>query len=114
MDYQRTQCSVNHHFEMQPDNTNFTFPLCLLGKSLQNFYIASSNMLINKINLDRSDDGHCIYWGNRSVSTDDLCVRCGVRQTGGKPMNMFYVIGAAVAAGLLVYLVVALLKAEDL
>lgn len=29
-------------------------------------------------------------------------------------MNMFYVIGAAVAAGLLVYLVVALLKAEDL
>ncbi|HJW55837.1 MAG TPA: K(+)-transporting ATPase subunit F [Burkholderiaceae bacterium] len=29
-------------------------------------------------------------------------------------MNMFYVIGAVVAAGLLVYLVVALLKAEDL
>ena len=29
-------------------------------------------------------------------------------------MNMFYVIGAAVAAGLLVYLVVALINAEDL
>ncbi|MDO8176779.1 MAG: K(+)-transporting ATPase subunit F [Undibacterium sp.] len=29
-------------------------------------------------------------------------------------MNTFYVIGAVVAAGLLVYLVVALLKAEDL
>lgn len=29
-------------------------------------------------------------------------------------MNTFYVIGAAVAAGLLVYLVMALLKAEDL
>ena len=29
-------------------------------------------------------------------------------------MNMFYVIGAIVATGLLVYLVVALLKAEDL
>lgn len=29
-------------------------------------------------------------------------------------MNMFYVIGAIVAAGLLVYLVAALLKAEDL
>jgi len=29
-------------------------------------------------------------------------------------MNTFYVIGAVVATGLLVYLVVALLKAEDL
>lgn len=29
-------------------------------------------------------------------------------------MNMFYVIGALVATSLLVYLVVALLKAEDL
>lgn len=29
-------------------------------------------------------------------------------------MNTFYVIGALVAAGLLAYLVVALLKAEDL
>ncbi|HJV74698.1 MAG TPA: K(+)-transporting ATPase subunit F [Noviherbaspirillum sp.] len=29
-------------------------------------------------------------------------------------MSIFYVIGAAVSAGLLVYLVVALLKAEDL
>ena len=29
-------------------------------------------------------------------------------------MNTFYVIGAVAAAGLLVYLVVALLKAEDL
>ncbi len=29
-------------------------------------------------------------------------------------MNMFYVIGAVVAVGLLVYLVVALINAEDL
>ncbi len=29
-------------------------------------------------------------------------------------MNTFYVIGAVVATGLLIYLVVALLKAEDL
>jgi K+-transporting ATPase KdpF subunit len=29
-------------------------------------------------------------------------------------MNLFYVIGALAAAGLLVYLLVALLKAEDL
>ncbi|CAG9932913.1 K+-transporting ATPase, F subunit [Candidatus Nitrotoga arctica] len=37
-----------------------------------------------------------------------------MRQAGGTSMNTFYVIGAAVATGLLVYLVVALLKAEDL
>ena len=29
-------------------------------------------------------------------------------------MNTFYIVGAIVAAGLLVYLVIALLKAEDL
>lgn len=29
-------------------------------------------------------------------------------------MNVFYVVGAAAAAGLLVYLIVALLKAEEL
>lgn len=29
-------------------------------------------------------------------------------------MNTFYIVGAVIAAGLLVYLVVALLKAEDL
>ena len=29
-------------------------------------------------------------------------------------MNLFYVIGAAASAGLLVYLIVALLKAEEL
>lgn len=29
-------------------------------------------------------------------------------------MNTFYIVGAVVAAGLLLYLVVALLKAEDL
>ncbi|WP_074631828.1 K(+)-transporting ATPase subunit F [Nitrosospira multiformis] len=29
-------------------------------------------------------------------------------------MNMFYVIGAVVAAGLLIYLVIALINAEDL
>ena len=31
------------------DISIFTFPLCLTGKSLHNFYIASSNMLIIKI-----------------------------------------------------------------
>jgi K+-transporting ATPase KdpF subunit len=29
-------------------------------------------------------------------------------------MNTFYIVGAAVASGLLIYLIVALLKAEDL
>jgi K+-transporting ATPase KdpF subunit len=37
-----------------------------------------------------------------------------MREAGRTAMNTFYVIGAVVATGLLVYLVVALLKAEDL
>ncbi|CDG81350.1 K+-transporting ATPase, F subunit [Janthinobacterium agaricidamnosum NBRC 102515 = DSM 9628] len=37
-----------------------------------------------------------------------------MRQIGRPEMNAFYVLGAIVSAGLLVYLLVALLKAEDL
>jgi len=36
------------------------------------------------------------------------------KQTGASIMNSFYVIGGLVAAALLVYLVVALLNAEEL
>jgi K+-transporting ATPase KdpF subunit len=37
-----------------------------------------------------------------------------MRKTGGTQMNTFYIIGAVVSACLLVYLTIALLKAEDL
>ena len=43
-----------------------------------------------------------------------LGIRCRLRKAGGKTMTLFYVIGAFVSTGLLVYLVVALLNAEDL
>ncbi|MDB5758540.1 MAG: hypothetical protein JWM30_1829 [Burkholderia sp.] len=38
----------------------------------------------------------------------------GLRKSGRKTMTLFYVIGAFVSAGLLVYLLLALLHAEDL
>jgi K+-transporting ATPase KdpF subunit len=102
---------------MPPDNFNssiFIFPLHLKGKSLQNFYIVSANLHIIKTNLYGGGDGYRIYRGNRCILAGNLCVRRRMRQAGGTSMNTFYVIGAVVSAGLLVYLVMALLKAENL
>lgn len=61
-----------------------------------------------------SDDGYRFYRSNRSAMAGDQQPRCRVRQTGEEAMNPFYLAGAVVAAGLLVYLIAALLKAEDL
>ena len=68
-----------------------------------------------KTNLNEGVNGHCIYRGDRRLCSAHrrLCVR--LRCPGrGQAMNLFYFIGAIAAAGLLVYLVVALLKAENL
>ncbi len=43
-----------------------------------------------------------------------LGLRRRVRQIGRYAMNIFYLIGAVASAGLLIYLIVALLKAEEL
>jgi K+-transporting ATPase KdpF subunit len=59
-------------------------------------------------------DGHRIYRRNHRVFAGDLRVCDRLRKTGRTSMNAFYIVGALAAAGLLVYLVVALLKAEDL
>ena len=67
-----------------------------------------------KANLSEGDDGHRIYRCDRGVPAGDLRVCRGLRQAGEEAMNIFYVIGAVVATALLIYLIVALLKAEDL
>ena len=115
--HRRGKRQVTRYFGMPPDNFNssiFIFPLHLKGKSLQNFYIVSANLHIIKTNLYGGGDGYRIYRGNRCILAGNLCVRRRMRQAGGTSMNTFYVIGAVVSAGLLVYLVMALLKAEDL
>jgi K+-transporting ATPase KdpF subunit len=60
------------------------------------------------------NDGHRIYRVDRRIFADDMGVCMRLREIGGTSMNTFYILGAVVATGLLVYLVIALLKAEDL
>jgi K+-transporting ATPase KdpF subunit len=59
-------------------------------------------------------DGHSVFSCNRGVFSGDFRIRDWVQQVGRTAMNMFYVVGAVVAIGLLIYLVAALLNAEDL
>jgi K+-transporting ATPase KdpF subunit len=62
----------------------------------------------------RVKNGHRIHRSNCALLRNDLrlCVR--LRQAGEPSMTLFYMIGAIVAGGLMIYLVVALLKAEEL
>ena len=55
-----------------------------------------------------------MYRGGGSLRLAGLCAGRRLRQFGGRKMNVFYLIGAAAAAGLMVYLLVSLLNAEDL
>jgi K+-transporting ATPase KdpF subunit len=59
-------------------------------------------------------NGHRLYRRTRGGLAPVLGFRCRLRKTGRKIMTPFYVLGAFISAGLLVYLVIALLKAEDL
>jgi len=68
-----------------------------------------------KTNLSEGVNGHCIYRGDRRLCSDHLRICVRLRCPGRRQaMNLFYVIGAVAAAGLMVYLVIALLKAENL
>jgi K+-transporting ATPase KdpF subunit len=60
------------------------------------------------------NNGHGLSRRHRGTFACHLCAGDWVRQTGRTAMNAFYIIGAAVSAGLLVYLIVALLNAENL
>ena len=71
-------------------------------------------ILRNRNKPSGGGDGHRIYRRNRGVFAGYLRFCRGMRQAGRTQMNTFYVIGAVVATGLLVYLIVALLNAEDL
>jgi K+-transporting ATPase KdpF subunit len=60
-------------------------------------------------------DGRHGRSGYRAALACHLGLGARLRQTGSAPMNTtFYIIGAVVSAALMVYLVIALLKAEDL
>ena len=64
--------------------------------------------------LAGDNDGYGIYCCNRGDVAGDLRFSNWLRKTWRSLMNTFYVVGAVVSLCLMVYLVVALLKAEDL
>ena len=59
-------------------------------------------------------DGLGIFGCNCGLMACDLCFRNWLRKAWRSSMSTFYVVGAVVSVCLMVYLVVALLKAEDL
>jgi K+-transporting ATPase KdpF subunit len=58
--------------------------------------------------------GLVVHRGNRRVSAADVGTGGGLRRAGAQTVTWIYVLSAIVSAALLVYLVVALIRAEDL
>jgi len=65
-------------------------------------------------NCMRGEHGHRFFRPDRGVFSNDVGACDRLPQTGATAMNTFYFVGAVVAAGLLVYLIVVLLNAENL
>jgi K+-transporting ATPase KdpF subunit len=62
----------------------------------------------------RSEHGSRVYGCHHRFFTADTGISRGLRQIGKKKMTWAYVLSGAVSVALLVYLVVALIRAEDL
>ena len=58
--------------------------------------------------------GYRISAGHHRVFAGDAGIGRGMRRAGAKKMTWAYVLSGAIAVALLVYLVVALIRAEDL
>jgi K+-transporting ATPase KdpF subunit len=59
-------------------------------------------------------DGFIVHCGDCRVSAVVTGIGGGLCRVGAQTMTWMYVLSAVVAAGLLVYLVAALIRAEDL
>jgi hypothetical protein len=95
---------VNLYTAFTPRGLLFTKPLDLRGYSS-----------LYQHKPFEGENGHRIYRRYRALLRRDVRVRGRLRKTWrGPAMNLFYVVGALAAGGLLVYLVVSLLKAEEL
>jgi len=69
-----------------------------------------AKILSNNLNLYEGTNGHDLHRGDRRLCRDLLGADSRLRQAEGRKMNLFYVIGSLTSAGLLVYLLAALLK----
>jgi K+-transporting ATPase KdpF subunit len=64
--------------------------------------------------LKKEPRGHRIHSGDDRLFAAHLGAGSGVRCLGEKEMNWAYLLSGVLALGLLVYLVIALIRAEDL
>jgi K+-transporting ATPase KdpF subunit len=62
----------------------------------------------------RSNHGSCVYSRHHRLFPVDAGTGRGLRQIGKKKMTWAYVLSGVVSLALLVYLVIALIRAEDL
>jgi K+-transporting ATPase KdpF subunit len=83
--------------------------------SFYNIFIGLS-LLCEQSYLESDDgyDGFSIFECNCSPLARHLCIGNRLREVGRSSMSAFYIVGAVVSVCLMVYLVVALLMAEDL
>jgi K+-transporting ATPase KdpF subunit len=65
-------------------------------------------------NNSRSEHGSPVYGCHHRFFTADTGIGRGLRQIGKKKMTWAYVLSGVVSLALLVYLVIALIRAEDL
>jgi K+-transporting ATPase KdpF subunit len=97
----------------------------LRGRFLRIFYTALASfynifiglsLLCDQSYLESDDgyDGFSIFERDCGPLARHLCIGNWLREAGGSSMSTFYIVGAVVSVCLMVYLVVALLKAEDL
>jgi K+-transporting ATPase KdpF subunit len=80
---------------------------------LSSWGYATDSQIYSLWENDDGHDGYSIYRCNRRPLVGDLCIGNWLRETWRSSMNTFYVVGAVVSVCLLVYLVIALLKAEE-
>jgi K+-transporting ATPase KdpF subunit len=63
---------------------------------------------------EESPDGYCLSRWNISIFHTGFQPRGRLQKTGRRTMTWLHILGGLVSVGLLIYLVAALLKAEDL
>jgi K+-transporting ATPase KdpF subunit len=96
----------------------FTLSLHPIRKSLHRFYLPLSKLISTKSLVIGEQYGLYFYRRHRWTMAAGWAFHLGLRDVGwcnGRAiMSAFYIVGAVVSVALLVYLVVALFKAEDL
>jgi K+-transporting ATPase KdpF subunit len=104
--------------EFEPYHARFfTKPLHPATRSLPGFCSRGTSLCgLSDLLQDRLENrrGLVVHRGDRRVSAADVGTGGGLRRAGAQTVTWIYVLSAIISAALLVYLVVALIRAEDL